>query len=756
MKVECSDPNCTTCDPKSQPRRKRRPSVGSRDSGTVISTRSGRSSSISRPAMHTAQTPVPLWNPGEPPTVYMNSPNSPNYHRQMHYARPQQPFPQYHFYGHPGSIMPPPPLPSNYQATYGHPPGYPTPNPSPQNYQTQRLSPVQASYPESWGSERRRRSPPVRLIAAQTRRRELPKIPLLIQSKDSIHHTHSESEESESESDWSVTGDVGEDEEDEKKAEEQEVTTVDRGRGPVVQRPPVGTVVSISGHRRRSRSRISASSSKLKLSEEEKKAIAEKILDRGRKNVAFAQHPVRHRHQARTPPKVREEVAHAMFESLDSATKQKPAVLREDSYNRSSGPIERETGSVDELLKLEYKIRELDDESKRDTDQALNLQEAERTQNRIQNSSKGSSNVVLELRTRTEPQQDPGFEEDTRLLVSNENHLDDERKTDSCQYESFKATPAPASESALISLPLPHQVSIVPGEEHSQQELSFSHAASLRSNGVSPNEEQESPDCSVESDAQSSEASEQYEVHVDDAVNSAMNVVKNLLLRELFDHALPNATDASDGTTGSSSASTGSSSSGSFALSSLPPHIPSKAKRTRENGRNPGDGDGDGDNSDDEDDRPKKKGGRGSPDRFPQRRLKCPFYQRNPKKYTKAACKGSGFVDMAKLKDHIKRVHTQPLRCSRCWLEMESDEAYSEHLQQESICKKAIEPSDDRIRPQLLKRLDFKKAPYSNARNIDEKWKMLFRVLFPSDSSIPSPCKLVVNVRCFCISNMYR
>jgi hypothetical protein len=244
----------------------------------------------------------------------------------------------------------------------------------------------------------------------------------------------------------------------------------------------------------------------------------------------------------------------------------------------------------------------------------------------------------------------------------------------------------------------------------------------------------------VEAAGESDEASEEYEVNVKSALDTAMNVVKNLLLRELLDYALPDAIDALEGS--SSSRSGGASSSASSSLSSSTSNFqtPQRRKRLRGNGRNPGDGDGDGNDSDD-DDRPKKKSEKGSADRFPQRRLKCPFYQRQPEKYTKAACRGEGFADMAKLKDHIKRVHTQPLRCSRCWLEMKSEEAYSEHLQQEDICKKKAEPQEDRIRPQLLKRLDFKKAPYANARNVEEKWKMLFSVLFPSDTNIPSPCK---------------
>jgi hypothetical protein len=246
---------------------------------------------------------------------------------------------------------------------------------------------------------------------------------------------------------------------------------------------------------------------------------------------------------------------------------------------------------------------------------------------------------------------------------------------------------------------------------------------------------------SVSSEDESEEALEECEVHVEGALSSAMNVVKNLLLRELLDYTFPDATDAVHRPGASTSGGTGSSASSSLASSSgRDSQTPQRSKRSRGDGRDPGDGDGDGDNSDDEH-RPKKKGGRGVGDQFPQRRLKCPFYQRQPEKYTKAACRGTGFADMAKLKDHIKRVHTQPLRCPRCWLKMDSDDAYHEHLQQEIICQKGSEPQEDRIRPQLLKRLDFKKAPYSNARNVEEKWKMLFSVLFPSDSTIPSPCK---------------
>jgi hypothetical protein len=91
---------------------------------------------------------------------------------------------------------------------------------------------------------------------------------------------------------------------------------------------------------------------------------------------------------------------------------------------------------------------------------------------------------------------------------------------------------------------------------------------------------------------------------------------------------------------------------------------------------------------------------------------------------------------MAKLKDHIERVHSQPLCCLRCWEEMEFDHAYITHIQAETFCKKQQEPVDDRLPYQMLKRLDFKKALYAKAKDTEQKWKILYSVLFPTDSEI--------------------
>ena len=76
-------------------------------------------------------------------------------------------------------------------------------------------------------------------------------------------------------------------------------------------------------------------------------------------------------------------------------------------------------------------------------------------------------------------------------------------------------------------------------------------------------------------------------------------------------------------------------------------------------------------------------------------------------------------------------------------IEVGSDKEKDEHLSQDIICAKKPKPHDERIQPHVLKRLDFKKLPFANARNTEEKWRMMYRELFSveSEAEIPSPCQ---------------
>ncbi|KAF2250403.1 hypothetical protein BU26DRAFT_518786 [Trematosphaeria pertusa] len=150
-------------------------------------------------------------------------------------------------------------------------------------------------------------------------------------------------------------------------------------------------------------------------------------------------------------------------------------------------------------------------------------------------------------------------------------------------------------------------------------------------------------------------------VHFDSAgraVENALTQFEKLTFQEGGNHAASEPTDGIEGSSPSQKR---------HQQSSSPPSSRAylqRLQRKRVRGdRDPGDDSGDDDGNND---RPPKRDGK-RPDSAPNRRLKCPFYQRAPEKCPNKACRGEGFTDIAKLKDHIKRVHTQPLRCVRCW-----------------------------------------------------------------------------------------
>ncbi|KAF1847456.1 uncharacterized protein K460DRAFT_414201 [Cucurbitaria berberidis CBS 394.84] len=85
-------------------------------------------------------------------------------------------------------------------------------------------------------------------------------------------------------------------------------------------------------------------------------------------------------------------------------------------------------------------------------------------------------------------------------------------------------------------------------------------------------------------------------------------------------------------------------------------------------------------------------------------RVGCPFYKKDPKKHQKGSCRGVGYAEMGKLKDHLKDVHQLP----------------------KSIYKH---------------KLNFKERKFTSLRGIDRKWKLVFQILFPEvhHDKIPSP-----------------
>src|SRR2546421_11452454 len=108
-------------------------------------------------------------------------------------------------------------------------------------------------------------------------------------------------------------------------------------------------------------------------------------------------------------------------------------------------------------------------------------------------------------------------------------------------------------------------------------------------------------------------------------------------------------------------------------------------------------------------------------------------------------------------REHIYRTHCLPIQCQRCWSSFKSDDDRDEHLRCEPVCaKKEMNPlkSIDNIDKKQKAELKDKKRS-RNFRSEEEKWKDVWRILFPDypDSAIPvPPCEifLIRNDRITC------
>ncbi|KAF2114762.1 hypothetical protein BDV96DRAFT_599951 [Lophiotrema nucula] len=93
---------------------------------------------------------------------------------------------------------------------------------------------------------------------------------------------------------------------------------------------------------------------------------------------------------------------------------------------------------------------------------------------------------------------------------------------------------------------------------------------------------------------------------------------------------------------------------------------------------------------------------------------------------------------MARLKQHIERVHTKPIQCDRCWKDMPSKEALKQHIKMDPICDNVDRPTDDdRVCKQWLKNLNLNQLPFSQATCPSKKWNMLYDKIFPGEGDMP-------------------
>ncbi|KAL1629152.1 hypothetical protein SLS56_005595 [Neofusicoccum ribis] len=168
----------------------------------------------------------------------------------------------------------------------------------------------------------------------------------------------------------------------------------------------------------------------------------------------------------------------------------------------------------------------------------------------------------------------------------------------------------------------------------------------------------------------------------------------------------------------------------------------SRAGKKRKNGDD-GSPEGNGDNGDDDEDERCRasKSRRSQSPHSPQRRIACPYFQRNPMRTAKAdSCFRNGFSSIAKMKEHLERVHDNSIQCPRCYEIFKKQDQLDSHLRvgDAQLCTQAqTRPDLEGYSSAQANRLKER----MRSRTVEEKWNTIWKILFPTDADrdIQSP-----------------
>lgn len=97
------------------------------------------------------------------------------------------------------------------------------------------------------------------------------------------------------------------------------------------------------------------------------------------------------------------------------------------------------------------------------------------------------------------------------------------------------------------------------------------------------------------------------------------------------------------------------------------------------------------------------------------------------------------------LREHLYRCHLLPLfQCIRCRTNFKSSEQLLQHSQAEIACNVVRDdPDQDGISQEQVMKLKSRKRNRGVSSEHD-KWIHVYKILFPGDYLIPSPCEFLV------------
>lgn len=147
----------------------------------------------------------------------------------------------------------------------------------------------------------------------------------------------------------------------------------------------------------------------------------------------------------------------------------------------------------------------------------------------------------------------------------------------------------------------------------------------------------------------------------------------------------------------------------------------------------------------------------------------CPFLKHNPRKFGQIrSCSASGWKAIYRLKlvspsrtrdislatanacirEHLYRCHRLPsFQCIRCRMAFKSSEKLLQHSQADIACDVVRDESGQEgiSHEQLMKLKSRKRSREASSEH--DRWINMYKILFPDDYLIPSPCKCLV-IRC--------
>lgn len=96
-------------------------------------------------------------------------------------------------------------------------------------------------------------------------------------------------------------------------------------------------------------------------------------------------------------------------------------------------------------------------------------------------------------------------------------------------------------------------------------------------------------------------------------------------------------------------------------------------------------------------------------------------------------------------REHLYRRHMFPkFRCNRCRQDLKSSSRLNEHQRADIICQRRSETEEEGIDEEKEKLLRARKRKNGKARQMgeEEKWVEIYKIIFPHDDPVPSPCEL--------------